>query len=89
MEIYGQATPPEIDIKKVKDAHVPIALYVGMNDLIVNPVDSHWVRDQLGNDTIVDYKEMPGGHLQFFIGADASYFKKNAIELLKEYNPIF
>ena len=60
-----------------------------MNDLIVNPVDSHWVRDQLGNDTIVDYKEMPGGHLQFFIGTDASYFKKNAIELLKEYNPIF
>ena len=87
--MYGSSTPPEIDIKKVKDAHVPIALYVGMNDLLVNPIDSRWIRDQLGNDTVVDYLEMPGGHLQFLIGKDATYFSNNAMKLIKEFNPIF
>ena len=75
-------------MKKVKDAGVPIGLYVGVNDLIVDPVDSHWVRDEIGKETIVDYKEMPGGHLQFFVGKDSSYFTKNAMNLLKKYNPI-
>ena len=82
MKVYGAPTPPEIDFQKVKEAKVPIALYVGMDDLIVSPKDSHWVRDQLGPDTVVDYLEVPGGHLQFFVGSDASYFTKNAMDLI-------
>jgi hypothetical protein len=39
MEIYGQAEPKEIDSKLVKNAKVPIALYVGKDDILVNTED--------------------------------------------------
>ena len=39
-------------------------------------------------DALIEYKEFPGGHLQFFIGKDASYFTKYAMDLIKKHNPL-
>ena len=43
-----------IDLHKISDAKVPIAMYVGIHDLIVHPADSRIARDMIG-DQIVDY----------------------------------
>jgi surfactin synthase thioesterase subunit len=51
----------------IKNAKVPIALYVGKDDILVNTEDQRWIASTLG-DTVVDYKEVDGGHLQFFVG---------------------
>lgn len=51
----------------VRDAKIPIALYVGKDDILVNTEDCRYVAKTLG-DAVVDYREVPGGHLQFFVG---------------------
>ena len=82
---YGQEDVPVIPTRDLKDSKVPIALYCGIEDTIVSIHDSRWLRDEIGED-IVDYEEFPGGHLQFFIGKDASYFTENSMKLITKYN---
>jgi len=55
---------------------------MGTDDLVVSESDSHWIKDQLGPEIVVEYLEIPGGHLQFMVGTDASYWTKNAMNLI-------
>lgn len=71
--VYGHAKAPELDISIARDLGIPIALAVGFNDTIVFPEDSRWLRDQLSF-AVKEYMEVEGGHLQYFIGNDVSYF---------------
>ena len=43
IEIYGSKIPPLLDIKKINDANIPIALFVGKHDILVKTEDSRWV----------------------------------------------
>lgn len=84
---YGQKTPPQVSIENIRKSGVPIALYVGNTDTIVTTKDSRWAHKALG-DAVVDYREVNGGHLQFFLTEDASYFTDNAMRMIRKYNPI-
>ena len=70
----------------VRDAGIPIAMYVGRHDRIVNPVTSRWARDKFGQ-AIVDYEEIDGGHVTFMIGKNQDYFRNRAMSLIQKYNP--
>jgi len=42
-------------------------MVAGIHDMIVYPVDTKWVRDNLG-EVLVEYVEVNGGHTTFFLG---------------------
>jgi hypothetical protein len=63
---YGQIEPPIVDLTRIREAEVPIAMFIGKDDDLGDIVDSRWARDQildkgLGADTLVHYKEYNGG----------------------------
>lgn len=45
------------------------------------------MKDVLG-ETLVDYHEISGGHLIFFVGKDQSYFTDRILPLVQKYNPL-
>jgi hypothetical protein len=46
-EEYGQAKPPQINLKNIRNTSVPVAMFVGTYDELVTLKDSRWLRDQL------------------------------------------
>lgn len=67
---YGTKVPPLINLSAIKG--VPIALLVGNTDLLGDPEDNQWLRQQLGSN-VVAYNTYDYGHITFFIGKDVSY----------------
>lgn len=45
MKVYGQSTPPEIDLKRIKS--LPIAMFVGTQDHLGDVTDNRWARDEI------------------------------------------
>lgn len=86
-KMYGDSEPPVVDFSKVKLAGVPIAMYNGRDDKIVSQEDSRWARDTLG-EVVVDFEEIQGGHLSFFVSRNQTYFQVNALNIIKKYNPL-
>jgi hypothetical protein len=41
--VYGQESPPDIDLTKISDS-VPIAFYVGSKDDLATPKNAEWAR---------------------------------------------
>jgi len=39
LKVYGQEEPPEVDLNKITSAAVPIGIFVGLRDKIVNSND--------------------------------------------------
>ena len=55
LEMYGQSSPPEIDISKID--HVPISMFVGKEDQIIDLESNRWVKEQL-KDHLHYYEEL-------------------------------
>ena len=51
MDVYGQKTPPEIDLTKIS---IPVALYVGEDDQIADKRDNDIVNETIPN--VIEYK---------------------------------
>jgi len=79
--IYGTTVPPLVNLKAISG--VPIALLIGNTDLLGDPEDNQWLRQQLGSN-VVSYKTYDYGHITFFIGKDMSYLD-DVRSLLREY----
>jgi len=43
MSYYGSDTPPLLDLTKM--AKIPVAMFVGKQDPLADPLDTEWVRD--------------------------------------------
>ena len=92
---YGRETPPLVDLRKVPDARVPIAMFAATSDELADPKDSHWTRDTIEegenladeDEILVHYQEIKGGDLTFLIGHDMSYFE-DVIHLVRSFNPL-
>lgn len=82
VEIYGQEEVPEIDLSKISG--VPIALFVGTTDLLGDPEDNYWLKEQLGQN-LVAFNTYNYGHITFFIGKEVAYLT-DVVELLQKYN---
>ena len=68
--------------------NIPVAMFVGEEDLLADPKDSSWTRDQIG-EAVVHYEQIPGGHLSFLVGKDMSYFTHSVMGLLERHHPTF
>lgn len=81
LEKYGTTTPPLINLDTISG--VPIALFVGNTDLLGDPKDNEWLKEQLGSN-VVAYNTYDYGHITFFIGKDMKYLG-DVNELLQKY----
>ena len=89
MKKYGSEMPPRLMYGEINSAGVPIALYAAKNDILVDIKDTRKTVDFIqkgGNSTLVDYHEIEGGHLTFFMGKDVSYFENRALKLIERFN---
>lgn len=71
-------------MKNIKD--VPIGMFVGKKDHIVDTKDNRWVNEQIG-EAVVRYQELELDHLSFLLAEDMSYFDQ-VLELIDEHNPV-
>lgn len=89
---YGQANPPEVDLTRIDNTEVPVALFVGNEDDIADIEDSEWVKSQIldngrGSDVLVHYEEFEAGHYSFMVGENMKYLE-SLLHLVSKYNPI-
>lgn len=78
-KIYLSDNPPLFDLTKAST--FKIIHIVGEEDKTATPIDSNWMREQLGT-RVIYYGSYRMGHLGFMLGKDLSYLNK-VIELLK------
>lgn len=85
-------TPPEIDLSKIKDANVPIAIVVGKHDKLQTVNDAHrllaTLNGYLGKFPVVLFSEIDGGQETFMVGKDMSYFRVDIMDKIRLHNPI-
>merc|ERR1711935_473480 len=82
MKKYGQATPPDYDMKNLK---FPIAVMSGSDDKMANPTDVAWTVNQFKDQVIFNHQyEM--GHMSFAIGKEMSWFTVDAMAIVNHYN---
>lgn len=62
-------------------------MFVGRYDVLADPVDARWTRDQIG-EAVVHYQEIDGGHETFLLGKDMTFFTKDVMDLLEWYHPV-
>ena len=79
LKLYNSSVPPKIDTHNMKLSKIPIALYVGKDDMMVNIEDQHKIRNE-SKDVLVDYAETAGGHLQFFVGNDVKILRERMMK---------
>ena len=91
-EAYGQPEPPQVDLTKIRDAGVPVAIFASKFDLLTEITDQRWTRDQILNgekendsNTLVYYNEWDYGHYSFMVAEDMSYLD-HVKQLLKTFN---
>ena len=85
--VYGQDTPPDIDLTKISNK-VPIAFYVGNKDDLSTEKNAEWARDQIGKDTVFSYNVLDNfAHATFNFGKDRSYLEDIARHLVR-FNPL-
>ena len=72
-----------INVQEIKE--VPIALFVGIYDMLANVNDARMLNNLL--ESCVFYREFESNHASFITGKDMSYFDR-IIELTNYYNPV-
>ena len=64
-----------------------MALFAGLHDTLATLQDVRWTRDQMPEESLVHYEEIPGDHFTFAHGLDMTYFEESVIDLFKKYHP--
>jgi surfactin synthase thioesterase subunit len=62
-------------------------MFIGRHDVLATVEDAVWARDQIGSD-VFHFQVIDGGHLSFCIGRDMSYFIKDVIGILRQYQAL-
>jgi len=70
---------------KTKNPNVPIAMFVGAEDSLADPIDTKWAADQIGS-PVIHYEVIPNfDHGSFTMGNDMSYMN-TALEIIDSHN---
>ena len=91
MEAYGTDKPPLIDVKKVRQAGIPMAMFTGTFDELVSHQDSQWLYKELQSGygdnpkPVLFSKDLHAGHYTFMVGKDMSYMD-DVSKLIGKYN---
>ena len=62
-------------------------MIAGKNDLLASIEDARWTLSQVQN-TVIEYKEIEGGHESFIIGKDMTFFTEDVMLKLQQYHPV-
>jgi len=62
-------------------------MYVAKHDVILHPEDSAKLKDVF-HDRLVNYHEIDGGHIIFFVAKDISFITEHILPEIKQYNPL-
>ena len=82
---YGKDKPPTLDLGKIP-AKVPVAMIVGKQDDLADPVGTQWARERIAN--VVHYDVIDGmDHFSFNVGKDM-HFIDDILKLLDQHNPL-
>jgi len=83
--IYGQPTPPQYDLTKVK---VPTALFHGGKDILADPADVNVLLESLPQ-IILNSEQPDFAHLDYSWGYDTATesLYMNVLQLVKKYSP--
>lgn len=80
-------TPPLIDLTKIRDSGVPVAMYVGKQDVLATPTDAQWTKTQIGKQ-VIEYTEIDNfDHSAFNFGKDMT-FLDGVMDLVAVSNPL-
>ena len=80
---YGSKEAPEINTSSIRD--IPIALFFGKYDLVVQSNEVQFTIDHLDPSVIKHYEECESGHHTFLLGKDVSYLD-SIHKLIREYS---
>lgn len=68
IEVYGTATPPELDLGLIK---TKVTMYAGTGDLMSNPVDAQLIKEAMVNsENVVLNVVEKYGHTSFILAKD-------------------
>lgn len=66
---------------------VPMAMFVGIDDVLADPQDASWTANTIGAD-VFHYQMVNAGHLSFLIAKDMSYWTTDVMNILTQYQPL-
>lgn len=78
--------PPALNLTNAAAAGVPIQMFSMKHDVMLRVEESRKIRDALGDG--VEYTELDGGHMTYFVGKDLDWVKEHVVTALGKYNPI-
>jgi len=81
MEKYGQPYPPDFDLANI---NVPMYLFSGEHDSLVDAKDSQILLDTLKTVPNVHYKYYPSSHITWLLSTDVSFYWNDLIEIIEK-----
>jgi len=81
MEKYGQPYPPDFALT---DINVPMYLFFGEHDSLVDAKDSQILLDTLKTVPNVHYKYYPSSHITWLLSNDISFYWNDLIEIIEK-----
>lgn len=79
--MYGSRLPKIIDQKNIKN--VPIVLYAGTKDKMVDLTDARWIRDNF--ETVVEFNELNFGHSDYMFVNEQEFYD-SLLAKIEKYN---
>jgi hypothetical protein len=70
----------------MQDYAVPTALFSGSLDGLATPADVAWLKSQI-SEHVVFAQEYKLDHFSFVIAKDMSYFTRDVVNVIQQYNP--
>ena len=78
---YGQPYPPDFNLTNI---NVPMYLFFGLHDSLVDAKDAQILLDTLAPLPNVHYKYYPASHITYLMSTDISFYWNDLIEILNK-----
>jgi pimeloyl-ACP methyl ester carboxylesterase len=76
---YGQPSPPDYNVSNI---NVPVYLFLGKEDSLVDTRDTQMLLDNLKGSPHVQYKYYPAGHITYIWSKDISFYFQDLLDIL-------
>lgn len=68
-----------------KTLGVPIGIYTARNDTSTTRPQAHALAEAIGNDTLIVYHELEGGHSTYLIPRNLTFFLNETLPFIEKY----
>jgi len=79
MQQYGQPSPPDYNVSNI---NVPVYLFFGTEDSLVDTRDSQTLLDNLKGSPHVQYKYYPAGHITYIWSKNISFYYQDLLDII-------